>query len=91
MKSLAIREELAERADSMASDGAGGSGRPETPGRTSNIEGDPGFTPTNDTFAYLPRLCYDHLGKFDEKNRGLLFVSFFFAMFPIAVINMLVV
>lgn len=37
----------------MGGDGAEGSGGPETPGKTSDIETSPGFTPTDDIFSHV--------------------------------------
>lgn len=70
---------------------AGGSGGLETPGRKRNIDSGSGFTPTGETVVHFSRWCYDNLAKFGEKNWGLSLVSFLFVMFPIAIVDLLLV
>lgn len=88
-QSLAESEEFDERADLVGGAGAGGSGGPETPGRTSDFEGGPGFTSIDETVARFPRLFYNQ-AKFDEKNWRLLFMPFFFVVLSIRVVDLLV-
>lgn len=59
-------EEYNERTKFVSGASAVGNGKPETPERKSDIDGGPGFMPTDEILARFPRLFYN-LGNLNSK------------------------